>query len=373
MLENKRFNILDLTFEQLKEWLSSVQESVYQADSITNWIYRRVVSNYADMVDVKPALKRKLEEFSCLSTLKILDEKISTDSQTRKLLLQTDDGKTIETALMCFKKNGASRERRTVCVSSQVGCAVGCKFCATGQQGFERNLRPAEIVEQILFFMRYLRDRKDREEKRIFWPFITHVVFMGMGEPLANFENVRQSIRILNSPHGLNLGVRQITLSTAGLVPQIRLLAEDNLQFELAISLHGAADELRNSLVPVNQKYPLRELKSACQDYFIKTGRKPFFEYALFSGLNDALKDAVNLLSFLGDFKCSVNLIVGNVTSNPEYQPASMKSALAFQKVLMSGGVRTLIRNSKGSDIEAGCGQLRSRWLKGSVNTINIL
>jgi 23S rRNA (adenine2503-C2)-methyltransferase len=372
MLESKPVNILDLNLEQLKEWLSSVQESVHQADSITNWIYRRVVPNYAEMVDLKPALKGKLEELSRLTTLTTLDENISTDGQTRKLLLQTDDGKTIETALMCFKKNGISRERRTVCVSSQVGCAVGCKFCATGQQGFERNLRPGEIVEQILFFMRYLRDRTGSEEKRNFWPFITHVVFMGMGEPLANFENVRRAIHILNSPRGLNLGARQITLSTSGLVPQIRLLAEDNLQFELAISLHGATDKLRNSLVPVNQKYPLSELKSACQDYFIKTGRKPFFEYALFSGLNDTLKDAVNLLKFLEDFKCSVNLIVGNETSNPEYQPASMESALEFQKVLMEGGVRILIRNSKGSDIEAGCGQLRSRWSKSSVNTINI-
>jgi 23S rRNA (adenine2503-C2)-methyltransferase len=364
MLENKPVNILDLTFDQLKEWLSSIHEPLYQADRITNWVYRKIVPSFEDMPDIKPSLKIKLNELSSLTTLNILDEKISADGQTRKLLLKTTDDKTIETALMCFKKNGVSRERRTVCVSSQVGCAVGCKFCATGQQGFERNLRPGEIVEQVLFFMRFLRDRTEGEAKKSFWPYITHVVFMGMGEPLANYENVTQAIRILNSPRGLNLGVRQITLSTAGLVPQIRLLAGENLQFELAVSLHAAADELRDNLVPLNSKYPLQELKAACREYFEKSGRRPFFEYALFADVNDGLRDAENLVRFLEDFGCSVNLIVGNDTSNPEYQPASMVRALEFQKVLMEAGVRTLIRNSKGSDIEAGCGQLRSRWLK---------
>jgi 23S rRNA (adenine2503-C2)-methyltransferase len=362
-VENKQIYIYDLTFEQLKGWLISIQEPVFQADQIVKWVYRKIAPGFDEMIDLRSSLKGKLNELSVLTTLKVLDERISADGQTRKLLFKTQDNNTIETALMCFKKKGVSRERRTVCVSSQVGCAVGCKFCATGQQGFERNLRPGEIIEQILFYMRSIRDRMDQEEKRIFWPFITHVVFMGMGEPLANYENVRQAIRILNSPRGLNLGVRQITLSTAGLVPQIRQLADENLQFELAISLHAASDELRNRLVPINQKYPLGELKNACLEYFEKTGRRPFFEYALFSGLNDGLKDAENLVSFLGDFKCSVNLIVGNETPDPEYRPASMLQALEFQKVLMARGIRTLIRNSKGSDIEAGCGQLRSRWI----------
>jgi 23S rRNA (adenine2503-C2)-methyltransferase len=362
-LENSRINILDLSFDQVKAWLSSINEGTYQAELISRWIYRKMAVSYEEMTDLRPTLITKLHELTDLETFRILEEKISYDGQTRKLLFQTKDQKTIETALMNFSKNGVSRERRTICVSSQVGCAVGCGFCATGQQGFERNLRPGEIIEQVLIFMRYLRDEKGREYKQVLWPFFTHVVFMGMGEPLANFENVRQAINILNSPKGLNLGVRQITLSTAGLAPQIRQLPDLNLQFELAISLHAATDELRNRLVPINRKYPIREIIEACKYYSEKTGRNPFFEYALFEGINDSLKDAGDLVHLLEDFKCSINLILGNRTAGCEYQPSSKERTLEFQKILMAGGLRTMVRISKGSDIEAGCGQLKSRWL----------
>jgi 23S rRNA (adenine2503-C2)-methyltransferase len=363
-LNNPNVNILDLSYDQLKEWLASVNEGDYQADLMAKWVFRRMATNFGEMVDLKPSLNEKLENLTSLTTLKALDQRVSIDGQTRKILLQTGDSKTIETALMSFNKNGVSRERRTVCVSSQVGCAVGCGFCATGQQGFERNLGPGEIVEQVLFFMRLVRDQAAIQDRKVYWPFITHVVFMGMGEPLANFENVSQAIGILNSPRGLNLGVRQITLSTAGLTPQIRQLPGTNLQFELAISLHASTDEVRDRLVPLNRKYPLSELMAACKEYFEKTGRRPFFEYALFAGVNDSLRDAENLVHLLADFKCSVNLIVGNETSSSEYRSSSKEQALAFQKILMAGGLRAMIRLSKGADIEAGCGQLRSRWPK---------
>lgn len=360
---NDRVNILDLSFNQLQDCLRVQGEGVYQANLIARWIYRKMALSFNEMIDLKPVLKNKLERLAVLSSLQILEERVSNDAQTRKLLLQTADAKTVETALMNFKPNGPSRERWTVCVSSQVGCPIGCGFCATGQQGFERNLGPGEIIEQVLLFMRYLRKQNSQKKKPLLWPLINHVVFMGMGEPLANFDNVMQSIRILNSPYGLNLGVRQITLSTAGLAPQIRRLPEMNLQFELAISLHAATDDLRDRLVPLNKKYPISELLSACKEYFEKTGRRPFFEYTLFAGLNDSLKDASDLVHLLSDFKCSVNLILGNPTFNSGYQPSSPDQALEFQKRLMAGGLRTLLRISKGSDIEAGCGQLRSRWL----------
>jgi 23S rRNA (adenine2503-C2)-methyltransferase len=362
-VEILRTHILDLTYYQLKEWLISHQEPVFQTDLITNWVYRKMAYDFDQMVDLRTGLKEKLKESASLTSLKTIDKTISSDGQTRKFLFETVDGRTIETALMNFLKNGASRERRTVCVSSQVGCDIGCKFCATGQQGFERNLRTGEIIEQVLSCMRLLRDLPANENAKVFWPLITHVVFMGMGEPLANYENVIQAIRILNSPKGLNLGVRQITLSTSGLVPQIRRLYEEKLQFELAISLHAANNELRNRLVPVNHKYPLEMLIDSCKGYYEKTGRKPLFEYALFGGVNDSISDAENLVNLLADFKCSVNLIIGNQTSSNEYQPATLKKALEFQQRLMAGGLRALIRNSKGADIEAGCGQLKSRWL----------
>ncbi len=292
-----------------------------------------------------------------------LEEKISSDKQTRKMLFQLEDGKTIESTLMFYEQTETRRERRTVCVSTQVGCPIGCYFCATGQQGFERNLRPGEIIEQILYFKRFIRNEVPTDDKELARRAITNVVFMGMGEPLANYDNVRQAIIMLNSKHGLELGARQITLSTAGLVPQIQRLADETLHLELAISLHAANDKLRDRLMPINKKYPLGQLIPACRDYFEKTGRRPTFEYALFQGVNDSEEDARELADLLKGMNCSVNIIVGNPTSCQEFRSSSLQQAMAFQKQLFAMGIFNTIRVSKGTDIEAGCGQLRSRWL----------
>jgi 23S rRNA (adenine2503-C2)-methyltransferase len=362
-VNHPRINILDLDYVQLKEWLVLIGERPYRADQLLKWVYQKSAQSFEEMTDLPQDLRQKLVESAIIFSLKPLDERVSRDGETRKLLFQLNDGKTIESTLMFHRKSEASRERRTVCVSSQVGCAVGCYFCATGQQGFERNLRPGEIVEQILFFMHYLRANAPLEEAELSRRWITNVVFMGMGEPLANYDNVRQAVAMLNSPKGMGLGARQITLSTSGLVPQIRQLAEEDLHLELAISLHAATDEVRNRLVPINKKYPLGELIPACKEYFEKTGRRPTFEYALFDGINDSAKDAEGLIRLLMDFNCAVNLIVGNPTSCQEFRPSAPKRALAFQERLIAGGTRCMIRVSKGADIEAGCGQLRSRWL----------
>ncbi len=348
----KRTHILDLSYTELKEWLKSIGEPASRADQIFKWAYRKSAVTFEDMIDLPSATRLKLDEQAVLTTLQPLKESISGDGQTRKVLFQLEDGKTIESTLMFYRKPGASRERRTVCVSSQVGCPIGCHFCATGQQGFERNLRPGEIIEQVLFF------------QRICGLPITNVVFMGMGEPLANYDSVLQAIANLNSPQGLGLGFRQITLSTSGLSPQIRELAKAGLQFELAISLHAATDVLRNRLVPINKKYPLDDLIAACRDYSVATGRLPFFEYALFKGINDSARDAEDLVGLLEDFKGSINLIVGNPTSDQQFCASSLKSALKFQKRLMDAGFRCMIRVSKGVDIDAGCGQLKSRWVE---------
>jgi 23S rRNA (adenine2503-C2)-methyltransferase len=355
--------LLDLTYTQLKELMVSLGEKPYRADQLMSWIFKKQVYSYEEMSDLSQPLRESLIKKTCLFSLTLLEESLSKDKQTLKTLFRLADAKTIESTLMYYKRSGSGRERRTVCVSTQVGCPIGCAFCATGRQGFERNLSPGEIIEQVLFFSRLvkedLKNNGDGKERN----YITNVVLMGMGEPLANYENVRQAISVLNSPKGLALGIRQITLSTSGLVPQILQLAEEDLHLELAISLHAVRDELRDLLVPVNKKYPVHELILACKEYFRRTGRRPTFEYALFRGVNDSAAAADDLIALLSDFNCSVNLIVGNPVENSEFRPSAMAQALAFQKRLVGGGIRTMIRVSKGSDIQAGCGQLRSRWL----------
>ncbi len=358
-----RQKILDLAYPQLKELVRSLGEPAYRADQILWWIYGKLATSFEEMTDLPLSFRQKLAEVTSLSGLTPVDEKISADGQTRKVLFRLDDGRTIESGLMLYEKAGSSRERRTVCVSTQVGCPIGCLFCATGQQGFERNLRPGEIIEQVLYFMRLVSAEQVGGEaatdpaRRP----VTNVVFMGMGEPLANYEAVWQSIEILNSKHGLGLGARQITISTAGLVPQIRRLAGESVHVELAISLHAANDALRNKLVPINKKYPLSQLIPACREYFKRTGRRPTFEYALFQGVNDSEKHALELARLLEGMNCQVNLIAGNPTACSEFSPSPVKRVLAFQKMLKDSGVSSTVRVSKGTDIEAGCGQLRSR------------
>ena len=354
-------NILDLTPTQLKEFVRLQGGTASQADAISKSVYREGAAGFADMTGLDPALRQRLVESARLGALEPLEETVSRDSQTRKLLFRLEDGKTIESALIFSRDTRTGRERHTVCVSSQVGCAVGCRFCATGQQGFERNLSPGEIIEQVLFFVRRFHNRTEEKEKST--SRLTNVVFMGMGEPLANYANVRQAITMLNLPKGLGLGLHQVTLSTAGLAPQIRQLAKGDLGFQLAVSLHAANDKLRNRLVPINRKFPLEQLIAACKEYNDKTGRNTFIEYALFKGVNDSINDAAELVRLLDGLKCSVNLIPGNPTGSSDFQPSTREDALAFQKKVVTSGIRTMLRISRGADIEAGCGQLRSRWL----------
>jgi 23S rRNA (adenine2503-C2)-methyltransferase len=357
-------NILDLSYEQIKELIVSMGERPYRAEQLLKWIYKQAAASFEDMSDLPQSFRDKLKAETVLFTGTPIEELISSDKKTHKILFQLEDGKTIESTLMLYEQSETSRERRTVCISTQVGCPLGCYFCATGQQGFERNLRPGEIIEQVLFFKRFVRREVHTEDHELARRAITNVVFMGMGEPLANYENVRQAIITLNSKHGLEMGARQITLSTGGLVPQIRCLADEPLHLELAISLHAANNKLRDRLMPINKKYPLEELIPACRDYFEKTGRRPTFEYALFQGVNDSDNDVRELAALLRGLNCSVNLIVGNPTSCQEYRSSTPEQAMAFQKELFAGGVFNTIRVSKGIDIEAGCGQLRSRFLQ---------
>ena len=366
VLSNGVPHILDLTYPQLKELVVSLGEPAYRADQLLNWTFKKMACSFDEMSDLPRSFRQKLKAGTVLFTLTPLEEKISSDQQTRKLLFQLEDGKTIESALMFYQNTSLSRERRTVCVSTQVGCSFGCNFCATGQQGFERNLLPGEIIEQVLYFMSLIVKQIPQSETGLNRRPVTNVVFMGMGEPLANYDNVCQAILMLNSRHGLELGARQMTLSTAGLAPQILRLADEGLPVELAISLHAANDKLRNKLMPINKKYPLEQLIPACREYFEKTSRRPTFEYALFQGVNDSQENARELAQLLKGLNCSVNLIVGNPTACQEYRSSSPKQAEVFQRQLTALGIASTIRTSRGTDIEAGCGQLRSKTILSS-------
>jgi 23S rRNA (adenine2503-C2)-methyltransferase len=367
-MDKKPVYLLDLNSEELKALVVSLGEKAYRAAQLEQWIYKKSAASFEEMSDLPQGFRDKLREAAVLFTLTPLEDKKSSDGQTRKILFQLEDGQTLESTLMFYENTTSHRERRTVCISTQVGCPVGCLFCATGQQGFVRNLRPGEILEQVLYFIRLIKTTVITEDRELARKAITNVVLMGMGEPLANYDNVRRAVETLNSKHGLELGARQITLSTSGLVPQLRQLAEESLHLELAISLHAATDELRNRLMPINRKYPLAELIPACVYYLEKTGRRPTFEYALFEGVNDSPENARETAELLKGINCAVNIIVGNPTASREFRSSSLAQAQLFQKHLFAGGIFNTIRVSKGADIEAGCGQLRSRWLKETDN-----
>src|SRR5215469_3287757 len=302
----QKTDLLTLTLSELQQWLKDRGEAAFRAKQIYHWLYKQLVSEFSVMTNLPLALRSRLEEVASIGPLIVRSELSSKDDRTRKILLELADGKLIESVLMLYPPLGESSERATVCVSSQAGCAYGCTFCATGQMGFDRHLHAGEIVAQVLHFARELRAepwaaRGLPGSKPI--DHITNIVLMGMGEPLHNYENVLQALRILNSPQGFNLGARHMTVSTVGLVPAIRRLCQEQLQVNLAISLHASTDELRQQTMPVNRKYPLHELLAACKDYIAVTGRQVTFEYVLLAGVNDTPEHAHRLSKLLAPLK----------------------------------------------------------------------
>ncbi len=346
--------LLDLTYAQLRDLLKSWGEPPFRADQVWGWLYRSLVSDFDQMRNLPKELRTRLDEAAYLQTLTPLAESVSADGLTRKVLFALQDGETIESVFMRYER------RRTVCVSTQVGCPVGCPFCATGQSGFRRNLTAGEIVEQVLYFARQLMGDKGKGEKDT-GEGISNVVLMGMGEPLLNYEATWQAIETLNEAKGFGLGARRITLSTVGVVPGIRRLSREQLQVGLAVSLHAPTDRLRNKLVPLNRRYPLHRLMAACRDYAQETGRRITFEYALMEGINDSLEQAQRLGRLLQGLTCHVNLIPLNPTVESPYQPSSHKAALAFRRELERQKIPTTMRVGRGVDIQAGCGQLRGK------------
>ncbi len=347
-MDRERVALYDLTYGRLQELLAGWGEPRFRADQVWGWLYRSLAADFEAMTNLPRPLRERLAAETDLTLLTPLAERASATGQTRKVLFRLRDGQTIESVLMRY------RQRQTACISTQVGCGLGCVFCATGQGGLARNLSAGEIVAQVLHFARETRPPNSQ-------PPISNIVLMGMGEPLANYAATRQAIATLTDERGYNLGARRITLSTVGLVPGIRRLAGEGLPVNLAVSLHAAEDELRSRLVPINRRYPLAELMAAVREYIARTGRRVTFEYALIAGVNDAPEQARALVRLLAGTLCHVNLIPLNPTPGSPLRPSPRERVNAFRDELAAGGIAATVRLRRGIGIEAGCGQLRRR------------
>ena len=357
-------SLLDLSPSEVVERVQGMGEPAYRGRQLLGWVYRDLVFDYARMTSLPRRLRERLAAEMPVLPLSAQAEVASDAGLTRKALLGLAAGSGVETVLMVYpaRPGGsaaeAGRTRRTVCVSSQVGCGVGCPFCATGRSGLLRNLSAGEIVGQVLYFARDISTREGADAR------LTNVVFMGQGEPLANFRQVWKAISTLSSPEAFGLGARHLTISTSGLVPRIRELAETASQVGLAISLHAPDDALRDRLVPVNRKYPIAELMDACSYYVERTNRRVSFEYVMIDGVNDSIEQAETLARLLRGFLGHVNLIPMNPVAESHYQPTPWKRVLAFEAALRRRGIPCTVRVERGDPIDAACGQLRARLLE---------
>jgi 23S rRNA (adenine2503-C2)-methyltransferase len=376
-------DIKSLTREELETQFKSWKQPAYRVTQLLEWLYARRAANWEAMTNLPKPLREKLREKFSLNSLELV-RKQGSDDTTQKFLWKLADGSFIESVLIPANPAlyGEASDRHTLCISTQVGCAYGCKFCASGLDGWKRNLSPDEIVEQVLAVERWKTEQVRNAERgmRNETPatseqntphsalriprLIDNVVVMGMGEPLANYENLLKALKILNAPWGGGIGARKITISTSGLAPQIRRLAAEPLQFRLAISLHGATDAVRNRIMPVNRKYPLKELVAACEHYQIQKGRMLTFEYILIAGVNDAVEQAGPLATLAKKLFAKVNLIPYNKVEGLQWERPDEKVCEAFLRALEKQKVTATLRREKGHDIDAACGQLRLKTEK---------
>jgi len=338
-------DIKDLSLDELTDFFKQRSIPQYRARQVFSWIYKKGAQSFDQMSDLSSSLRNRLKEDFFLFSLELINSEKSRD-KTTKFLFALKDKNLIEAVIIPTEK------RITGCVSTQAGCRFGCKFCASGISGFKRNLSVGEIIEEVLLLKKNSKDKK-----------LTHIVFMGIGEPLDNYDNTLKAIRIINSPNALNIGARRITISTAGIIPGIKRLSDENLQVELSVSLHAADDEVRTALMPVNKIYPLKDLLGTCRDYIVKTGRQITFEYVLIKGVNSDLQNARNLCTILKSLRlCKVNLIPANIVKEYRIEPPNKLDILLFRDHLLKDGINVTLRKPRGEDIAAACGQLRARY-----------
>ena len=339
-------NLLDLDRQGLEDYFAELGEKSFRASQVIQWIHQKAVTDFQQMSNLSQALRDHLQNNAVIHLPEVVYDATSIDG-TRKWLLQLDDGNRIETVYI------PEDDRGTLCVSSQVGCALDCSFCSTGRRGFNRNLDTAEIISQVWLATQLIDEEKRPGRK------VTNVVLMGMGEPLLNFDNVVRAVRIMMDDFAYGLSKRRVTVSTAGVVPAIDRLG-DILDMRLAVSLHAADDELRNNLVPLNRKYPLQELMAACRRFIDKQSARSriTFEYVLLDGVNDTDRHALELIKLVKGIPTLMNLIPFNPFAGSGYTTSPRKRVERFNKILADAGITTVVRRTRGDDIDAACGQL---------------
>ncbi len=339
-------DIKSYTFDELKKEIESIGEKGFRAKQIYEWLHVKLVDSFDEMTNLSRALREKLEAQYEIPTVRMLERQISKQDGTNKFLFQLKDGHVVESVLMKYKHGNS------VCISSQVGCRMGCRFCASTIGGLERNLKVSEMLGQIYQIQKISGER------------VSNVVVMGTGEPMDNYDNFVKFIHILTDEYGLNISQRNITVSTCGIVPNMKRLAEEKFQITLALSLHGSNQEKRKTLMPIANKYELEEVLEACDYYFGKTGRRITFEYSLVHGVNDNEEDANELIEILKHRNCHLNLIPVNPIKERNFEKPSRKSAENFKNKLEKSGINVTIRREMGSDIDGACGQLRRRYVE---------
>ena len=340
-------DIASYSFEELQEEMLAIGEKGFRSRQIYSWIHEKLVDDFEEMTNLSKTLRQKLEAAYEIRRVEMEKRQISKIDGTNKFLFCLKDGNMVESVLMKYKHG------KSVCISSQVGCRMGCRFCASTLDGLERNLTPSEMLRQVYQIQKITGER------------VSNIVIMGTGEPLDNYDNFLKFIHMVSDEHGLNISQRNITASTCGIVPNIRRLAEEKLQITLALSLHGSNQEKRRSLMPVANKYELHEVLEACDYYFEKTGRRITFEYSLVHGVNDTPEDAKELTGILKDRNCHLNLIPVNPIKERNYEKPDKKSAENFKNKLEKNGINVTIRREMGSDIDGACGQLRRKTMQG--------
>lgn len=342
-------DIKSMTLQELKEDMEKLGEKAFRATQIYGWMHQKLVRSFDDMSNISSALREKCKERYQYTALKIVRMQESKIDGTRKYLFELHDGNVVESVWMKYKHGNS------VCISSQVGCRMGCAFCASTLDGLERNLTASEMLDQIYSISLHTGER------------VSNVVVMGTGEPMDNYENLLKFLRLLTAEEGLHISQRNITVSTCGIVPKMRELAEEKLQITLALSLHATTDEKRKKLMPIANKYSIKELMEACRYYFEKTGRRITFEYSLVGGVNDTNEDASELISLVNALNCHVNLIPVNPIKERDFVQSENDAIQAFKNKLEKNKINVTIRREMGRDIDGACGQLRRRHKEQSL------